>query len=164
MAELTRLRLEYNSAKSQLKCYQHQLAALELRMAADTSTAIYSNLSAMAEDARDTSVALTGSAHSLMSAGSSSSLSLLSRVPDTGREPAQRGADLGSKNPARLSYASSSNTVSSGSSSVSGSRLNVQSNTAVQRELRLQLLHEKEQLLQECKLFLSHAKDPVQVS
>ncbi|KAF2357747.1 WW domain [Trinorchestia longiramus] len=302
LAELTRLRLEYNSAKTQLKCYQHQLAALEVRLAADTSTALYSNLSALSctdnssalsvapavgEWGSCSSAALTGSAHSLLSVGSSASLSHSSRTanleaPNVSLNNTSRNLDANSTNrnldanntnrnldanstnrnldanntnrnldtnntnrnldanntnrnldanntnrnldanntnrnsdanntnrnldvnntnrnldanlgniglknigtsasskrqSFALSHASSSNTVSSGASSVSSSNLNVYGqnsvtaaaasamvdSNAVQHELKLQLLHEKEQLLQECRMFLSHARDPVQI-
>ena len=92
LAELTRLRLEYNTAKSQLKSYQGQLATLEQKGSSTTSLSAHLKQSA--------------SEKSLQQIGAGSVLD----------------------------------------------------------DLHTQLRREKEFLLRECRMFLSHAKDPLQVS
>ncbi|XP_018027281.1 protein kibra isoform X2 [Hyalella azteca] len=180
LAELTRLRLEYNSAKSQLKCYQQQLADLDLRLATLANTALYSNLSALTQTSVASSVsnhfnvastavdsrcsssnALSGSAHSLLSVASGSSLSHQTYSAITTPRNTIQDMENQAANPAL-----SKGLVSSEASSVSSSALNMCAQSAVDGgavQRQLQLLSEKEQLLQECKMFLRHARDPLQI-
>lgn len=209
LAELTRLRLEYNSAKSQLRGYQHQLAALDQRLASTTFTTLASNTY--------TTPATTGTslANNLTSANSTASTTLISTLENSTLDNTvthhhhntsdRNSYVLASSTPhpylqphnrlhdntasaastgnvvAASSLASSINTVST---DAGGSNMSLQqplgdyqqcsynSNGYQEEQLysnvqlqlpRLQLLREKDQLLQECRMFLSHAKDPMQV-